>query len=149
MCTMVGEVSEKVNIIQDSLTKLDSQLGELQDLSALAVDTLTLLSASDNLHQEEARLTQSRLIQTSQHALPHSWTLHRSGADYDVANMRRLTCKPFRSTPPSLIKGYILRHAPQESHLGIRGSRGEREGQMEEGENEVCCNRLQQQRNVN
>ncbi|XP_019717810.1 transient receptor potential cation channel subfamily M member 6 isoform X2 [Hippocampus comes] len=137
MCTMVGEVSEKVNIIQDSLTKLDSQLGELQDLSALAVDTLTLLSASDNLHQEEARLAQSRLIQTSQHALPHSWTLHRSGADYDVANMRRLTCKPFRSTPPSLIKGYILRHGPQESHLGIRGSRGEREGQMEEGENEL------------
>ncbi|KAM9823037.1 transient receptor potential cation channel subfamily M member 6 isoform 1-T1 [Syngnathus typhle] len=137
MCTMVGEVSEKVNIIQDNLTKLDSQLGQLQDLSALAVDTLTLLSASDNLHQEEARLAQSQLLQTSQHVLPHSWTLHRGGSEYDVSNMRRPMCKSCKSTPPSLIKGYILRHAPQESHLGIRGSRGEGEGQMEEAEKEL------------
>ncbi|XP_061624591.1 transient receptor potential cation channel subfamily M member 6 isoform X4 [Phyllopteryx taeniolatus] len=133
MCTMVGEVSEKVSIIQDSLTEVDSQLGQLQDLSALAVDTLTLLSASDNLHQEEARLAQSRPIQTSQHVLPHSWTLHhRGGADYDVANMRRLMCKPCKSTPSSLIQGCPLRQAPQESHRGGSGI----EGQMEEGEEE-------------
>ncbi|XP_077376929.1 transient receptor potential cation channel subfamily M member 6 isoform X2 [Festucalex cinctus] len=129
MCTMVGEVSEKVDIIQDSLTKLDSELGQLQDLSALAVDTLTLLSASDNLHQEEARLAQSRLSQTSQPVLPHSWTLHRGGVDYDAANMRRLMSKPYKSTPPSLIKGCLFRHAPQESHLRVRG----REAQTEDG----------------
>uniref|UniRef100_A0A3Q4HM51 non-specific serine/threonine protein kinase n=1 Tax=Neolamprologus brichardi TaxID=32507 RepID=A0A3Q4HM51_NEOBR len=121
MCMMVGEVSEKVNFIQDSLSDLDSQLGHLQDLSALAVDTLTLLSASNNLHQEETRLAQCRLIPASQHALPHSWTLpHRSGA----ANIQRLVAKPYKSTPPSLVKGYTLagnRRESQECHVGVRG----------------------------
>lgn len=56
---MVGEVSEKVDSIQYSLSELDSQLGHLQDLSVLAVDTLTMLSASDSQHQEEARLAPS------------------------------------------------------------------------------------------
>uniref|UniRef100_A0A669BH36 non-specific serine/threonine protein kinase n=1 Tax=Oreochromis niloticus TaxID=8128 RepID=A0A669BH36_ORENI len=98
MCMMVGEVSEKVNFIQDNLSELDSQLGHLQDLSALAVDTLTFLSASNNLHQEETRLAQCRLITASQHAIPHSWTLpHRSGADCDVANIQRLVAKPYKS----------------------------------------------------
>uniref|UniRef100_A0A674P9K6 non-specific serine/threonine protein kinase n=1 Tax=Takifugu rubripes TaxID=31033 RepID=A0A674P9K6_TAKRU len=58
MNVMVEEVSEKVNFIQDSLLELDSQLGHLQDLSALAVDTLTMLSASDSQLQEEVRLSQ-------------------------------------------------------------------------------------------
>uniref|UniRef100_A0A671VST8 non-specific serine/threonine protein kinase n=1 Tax=Sparus aurata TaxID=8175 RepID=A0A671VST8_SPAAU len=124
MCLMIGEVTEKVNFIQDSLSDLDSQLGQLQDLSALAVDTLTLLSASDSLHQEEARLAQCRPIAASQHILPHSWTLpHRSGS-----------CK---STPPSLLKGYTLvasRRASQDCHAGARGSRGGRQGRTEEGE---------------
>ncbi|XP_057687570.1 transient receptor potential cation channel subfamily M member 6 isoform X2 [Corythoichthys intestinalis] len=110
MCTMVGEVSEKVTVIQDSLMKLDSQLGQLQDLSALAVDTLTLLSASDNLHQEETRLAQSQPIKTSRHVLPQSWSvLHR---------------------------GYTHRHVPQESHLEVRGSRGDRERLSGKGEKE-------------
>uniref|UniRef100_A0A4W6FW46 non-specific serine/threonine protein kinase n=1 Tax=Lates calcarifer TaxID=8187 RepID=A0A4W6FW46_LATCA len=105
MCTMVGEVSEKVNFIQDSLSELDCQLGQLQDLSALAVDTLTLFSASDSLHQEEARLAQCRSITASRHILPHSWTLpHRTGADFDLLNMRRLMAKSCKSTPPSLLK---------------------------------------------
>ncbi|TMS03286.1 Transient receptor potential cation channel subfamily M member 6 [Larimichthys crocea] len=87
MCTMAAEVSEKVNFIQNSLSDLDGQLGQLQDLSALAVDTLTLLSASDSRHQEEACLAQCRPVAASRHILPHSWTLpHRSGADCDVLN---------------------------------------------------------------
>uniref|UniRef100_A0A3B4GLA4 non-specific serine/threonine protein kinase n=1 Tax=Pundamilia nyererei TaxID=303518 RepID=A0A3B4GLA4_9CICH len=138
MCMMVGEVSEKVNFIQDSLSDLDSQLGHLQDLSALAVDTLTLLSASNNLHQEETRLAQCRLITASQHAIPHSWTLpHRSGADGDAANIQRLVAKPYKSTPPSLLKGYTLagnRRESQECHVGVRGSRGGRYGHTEEPE---------------
>uniref|UniRef100_A0A671VZ01 non-specific serine/threonine protein kinase n=1 Tax=Sparus aurata TaxID=8175 RepID=A0A671VZ01_SPAAU len=109
MCLMIGEVTEKVNFIQDSLSDLDSQLGQLQDLSALAVDTLTLLSASDSLHQEEARLAQCRPIAASQHILPHSWTLpHRSGAEWDGLNVRRMMAKSCKSTPPSLLKGYTL-----------------------------------------
>ncbi|TNN86442.1 Transient receptor potential cation channel subfamily M member 6 [Liparis tanakae] len=85
MCMMVGEVSDKVIFIQDSLSGLDGQLGQLQDLSALAVDTLTLLSASDSLQQEEARLAQCQLLTESRHILPHSWTLpHMSEADCDV-----------------------------------------------------------------
>ncbi|XP_042276131.1 transient receptor potential cation channel subfamily M member 6 isoform X2 [Thunnus maccoyii] len=138
MCMMVGEVSEKVNFIQDSLSELDCQLGQLQDLSVLAVDTLTLLSASDSLHQEGARLAQCRPITVSQHVLPHSWTLpHRGGADCDVLNMWRLTAKPCKSTPPSLLKGHTLmgsRLASQECHVGAKGSRGGRQGHSEEGE---------------
>uniref|UniRef100_A0A673ZF93 non-specific serine/threonine protein kinase n=1 Tax=Salmo trutta TaxID=8032 RepID=A0A673ZF93_SALTR len=53
MGVVMGEVSDRVHFIQDTLQVLDSQLGQLQDLSALAVDTLTLLSASDSLQQEE------------------------------------------------------------------------------------------------
>lgn len=135
---MIGEVTEKVNFIQDSLSDLDSQLGQLQDLSALAVDTLTLLSASDSLHQEEARLAQCRPIAASQHILPHSWTLpHRSGAEWDGLNVRRMMAKSCKSTPPSLLKGYTLvasRRASQDCHAGARGSRGGRQGRTEEGE---------------
>ena len=129
---MVGEVSEKVIFIQDSLTELDYQLGQLQDLSALAVDTLTLLSASNNLHQGEARLARCQPITASQHILPHSWTFpHRSGADCDIFNMRWLMAKSCISTPPSLSKGHTLvagRLASQECHVGARGSR---EGRQE------------------
>uniref|UniRef100_A0A3Q1EW81 non-specific serine/threonine protein kinase n=1 Tax=Acanthochromis polyacanthus TaxID=80966 RepID=A0A3Q1EW81_9TELE len=138
MCMMVGEVSEKVNLIQDSLSKLDCQLGQLQDLSALAVDTVALISASDCLHQEETRLAQCRLITDSRHVLPHSWTLpHRAGTDCDVPNIRRLIAKSCKSTPPSLLKGYTLvasRCPSQECHVRAKGSTGGRHGHTEEGE---------------
>ncbi|XP_038558702.1 transient receptor potential cation channel subfamily M member 6 isoform X1 [Micropterus salmoides] len=140
MCMMVGEVSEKVIFIQDGLSELDCQLGQLQDLSALAVDTLTLLSASDSLHQEEARLAQCRPITASQHILSHSCSLpHRSGADCDVLNMRRVMAKSCKSTPPSLLKGCTVvtsRVASQECHVGARGGRGRRQGEGEEGTKE-------------
>ncbi|XP_063753308.1 transient receptor potential cation channel subfamily M member 6 isoform X2 [Eleginops maclovinus] len=138
MCMMVGEVSEKVIFIHDSLSELDSQLGRLQDLSALAVDTLTLLSASDSLHQEEARLAQCRVITSSLLILPHSLTLpHRGGADCDALNMRRVMPKSCKSTPPSLLKGYgpVANRLPfQESSTGAKGSRGGRQGHTEKGE---------------
>ncbi|KAM9858169.1 transient receptor potential cation channel subfamily M member 6 [Aulostomus maculatus] len=139
MSTMVGEVWDKVSFIQDSLAELDGQLGQLQDLSALAVDTLTLLSASDSLHQEEARLAQCRTIPTSQHTLPHSWTPpHRGGTDCDVLSMRRLMAKPCKSTPPSLLKGHthlVSRLASQECHVGVR--RSKEQGHVAEGEGEA------------
>lgn len=135
MCMMVGEVSEKVNFIQDNLSELDGHLGQLQDLSALALDTLTLLCASDSLHQEEARLA-CQPSTASRRILPHSWTLpHRSGADCDVLNIRRLLAKSCKSTPPSLLKGHTLvtsRRTPQECHVGARGIRGGKQGHSEE-----------------
>uniref|UniRef100_A0A3B4VHT4 non-specific serine/threonine protein kinase n=1 Tax=Seriola dumerili TaxID=41447 RepID=A0A3B4VHT4_SERDU len=121
MRMVVGEVSERVNFIQDSMSELDCQLGQLQDLSVQAVDTLTLLSASDSLQLEEARLAQCRPLTASRHILPHSWTLlHRNGADSEVLSMRRLMAKSCKSTPPSLLKGYTLatsRLASQECNL--------------------------------
>lgn len=134
---VVGEVSEKVEFIQDSLSALDGQLGHLQDLSALAVDTLTLLSASDSLYQEEARLAHCPPIALSQHVLPHSCTLpHKS----DVPNLRRMMAKSCKSTPPSLLKGSGLvsgRLLSQECHVTARGRRGGGLGHAQEGEEET------------
>lgn len=45
MCLQLREVGNKVNFIKRSLHTLDSQIGHLQDLSALTVDTLKTLSA--------------------------------------------------------------------------------------------------------
>uniref|UniRef100_A0A673ZAH0 non-specific serine/threonine protein kinase n=1 Tax=Salmo trutta TaxID=8032 RepID=A0A673ZAH0_SALTR len=102
MGVVMGEVSDRVHFIQDTLQVLDSQLGQLQDLSALAVDTLTLLSASDSLQQEEARLGHCRPITPSRHHVPHSWTLpHGGGGSVDI--MPCHTPRAYRSTPPSLL----------------------------------------------
>lgn len=134
---VVGEISEKVEFIQDSLSALDGQLGRLQDLSALAVDTLTLFSASDSLCQEEARLAHCPPIAVSRHVLPHSWTLpHKS----DVPNLRRMMAKSCKSTPPSLLKGSGLvssRLTSQECHVTARGRRGGGLGHAQEGEGEA------------
>ncbi|XP_059363002.1 transient receptor potential cation channel subfamily M member 7-like isoform X1 [Carassius carassius] len=45
MCVQLKEVGNKVNFIKRSLHTLDSQIGHLQDLSALTVDTLKALTA--------------------------------------------------------------------------------------------------------
>ncbi|CAN9513433.1 unnamed protein product [Ophioblennius macclurei] len=118
MCMMMGEVSDKVNVIQDDLSELDCQLGQLQDLSVLAVDTLALLSASDSLHQEGARLAQCKLLTPSRHAVPHSWSLpRRNGADDEVPGVRRLMAKSCKSTPPSLLKHHL-----NENRMGLSRS---------------------------
>lgn len=130
---MVGEVSEKVNFIQHSLSELDSQLGQLQDLSALAVDTLTLLSTSDNLYQEEARLAQRWRVAASHRTLPHSWTLlHRSGTDSDGSNLKRAAAKTCKSTPPSLLKCSALTGS-----RGVRRDKEEKLGSSEVGQETV------------
>lgn len=114
MAVMVGEVSEKVTFLQDSLSELDSQLGHLQDLSALAVDTLTMLSASDSQHQEEARLAQCQPATTSWCVHPHSWTQNlRDG----LAERLVTACK---SSPASLLKNLagIGSRRPSQEQLG-------------------------------
>ncbi|XP_053336833.1 transient receptor potential cation channel subfamily M member 6 isoform X1 [Clarias gariepinus] len=62
MMGTLAEVSEKVQFIQESLQTLDAHLGQLQDLSALAVDTLNLLSASENRQQKAVHLCPSPRI---------------------------------------------------------------------------------------
>lgn len=134
MSTIVGEVTERVDFIQDSLSELDGQLGQLQDLSALAVDTLTLLSATGSIYQEEARLARCTPTALSRHALPHSWTLlHRS----DGASLRRTVAKSCKSTPPSLLKGSAVvssRLRSQERCVIARGNREAGPGHTQDGE---------------
>uniref|UniRef100_A0A8B9CI76 non-specific serine/threonine protein kinase n=1 Tax=Anser brachyrhynchus TaxID=132585 RepID=A0A8B9CI76_9AVES len=60
MFLQLKEVHEKVFYIKESLISLDSQLGHLQDLSALTVDILKVLSAVDTLQVEEALLADTK-----------------------------------------------------------------------------------------
>ncbi|XP_062874411.1 transient receptor potential cation channel subfamily M member 6 [Trichomycterus rosablanca] len=99
MMGTLSEVSEKVQFIQESLQRLDSQLGQLQDLSALAVDTLNLLSASDN-RQQEAELL--RPIGSRYQQLSHSWSLRVGGTA--TPSHAPPSPKAYRSTPPSLLR---------------------------------------------
>uniref|UniRef100_A0A4W5L7R2 non-specific serine/threonine protein kinase n=1 Tax=Hucho hucho TaxID=62062 RepID=A0A4W5L7R2_9TELE len=130
MGVVMGEVSDRVHFIQDTLQVLDSQLGQLQDLSALAVDTLTLLSASDSLQQEEARLGHCLPITPSRHHVPHSWTLpHGGGGSVDI--MPCHTPRAYRSTPPSLLWGHTSSRSQRPSlewHTGAWGG-GDHGGQ--------------------
>uniref|UniRef100_A0A8C7CM02 non-specific serine/threonine protein kinase n=1 Tax=Oncorhynchus kisutch TaxID=8019 RepID=A0A8C7CM02_ONCKI len=136
MGVVMREVSDRVHFIQDTLKVLDSQLGQLQDLSALAVDTLTLLSASDSLQQEEARLGHCRPITPSRHHVPHSWTLpHGGGGSVDI--MPCHTPRAYRSTPPSLLWGHTSSRSQRPSlewHTGAWGG-GNHGGQ---GAGESC-----------
>lgn len=103
MAGILAEVAEKVNIIQDNLRTLDGHLGQLQDLSALAVDTLNLLSATDNHQQEVARLGQSQPITCRHEQVSHSCCLRVGGS---VAPSQALPSpKHYRSMPPSLLRG--------------------------------------------
>lgn len=103
MAGILVEVAEKVNIIQDNLRTLDTNLGQLQDLSALAVDTLNLLSATDNQQQEVARLGQSHPHACRHEQVSHSCCLRIGGS---VAPSQALPSpKHYRSMPPSLLRG--------------------------------------------
>ncbi|KAI4877087.1 hypothetical protein NFI96_031419, partial [Prochilodus magdalenae] len=99
----LSEVSEKVQFIQESLQMLDGHLGELQDMSAQAVDTLNLLSATDNRQQEAVLLGHSQPIASPYQQLSHSWSLRVGGSV--TPSHAPLSPKPYRSTPPSLLRG--------------------------------------------
>ncbi|XP_026883700.2 transient receptor potential cation channel subfamily M member 6 isoform X3 [Electrophorus electricus] len=106
MVTTLSEVAEKVQFIQESLQTLDGHLGRLQDLSALAVDTLNLLSATDNRQHEAVLLGNSQPIRRPYQQLSHSWSL-RIGGNV-MPNQAPLSPKAYRSTPPSLLRGLGL-----------------------------------------
>uniref|UniRef100_A0A8C0IIL5 non-specific serine/threonine protein kinase n=1 Tax=Bubo bubo TaxID=30461 RepID=A0A8C0IIL5_BUBBB len=72
MFLQLKEVHEKVFCIKESLLSLDSQLGHLQDLSALTVDILKVLSAVDTLQVKEALLADTK--HRTDRKLPHSWS---------------------------------------------------------------------------
>uniref|UniRef100_A0A673JTY3 non-specific serine/threonine protein kinase n=1 Tax=Sinocyclocheilus rhinocerous TaxID=307959 RepID=A0A673JTY3_9TELE len=103
MAGILVEVAEKISIIQDNMRTLDGHLGQLQDLSALAVDTLNFLSATDNQQQEVARFGQSQPISCRHEQVSHSCCLRIGGS---VAPSQALPSpKHYRSMPPSLLRG--------------------------------------------
>ncbi|NXD05391.1 TRPM6 protein, partial [Certhia familiaris] len=114
------EVHEKVFFIKESLFSLDSQLGHLQDLSALTVDILKVLSAVDTLKVEEALLADTK-HQTCR-KLPHSW----SNALYSktLSSLEGLYDKKYHyySMPPSLLRSLVRTQSPSECKLLKSGS---------------------------
>ncbi|XP_009461905.1 PREDICTED: transient receptor potential cation channel subfamily M member 6 [Nipponia nippon] len=112
MFLQLKEVHEKVFYIKESLLSLDSQLGHLQDLSALTVDILKVLSAVDTLQVEGALLadTEHRTCRK----LPHSW----SNVLYSktLSSLECLYDKKYHyySMPPSLLRSLVRSQWPSE-----------------------------------
>ncbi|KAK3514501.1 hypothetical protein QTP70_018664, partial [Hemibagrus guttatus] len=99
MMGTLAEVSEKVQFIQENLQTLDAHLGRLQDLSALAVDTLNLLSASENRQQEAVHLCTSPRITVTSYS-------QRSSIGVNLSpSYAPLSPKAYWSNPPSLLRG--------------------------------------------
>ncbi|XP_066474154.1 transient receptor potential cation channel subfamily M member 6 [Tiliqua scincoides] len=117
MFSQLKEVHEKVFYIKDALLALDSQLGHLQDLSALTIDTLKVISAVDTLQVEEALLADTK--HQAYRKLPHSW----SNAMYSktLGSLERASDKEFNSysMPPSLLKNLARSQWPSEGHHRI------------------------------
>uniref|UniRef100_A0ACB8ERJ1 Uncharacterized protein n=1 Tax=Sphaerodactylus townsendi TaxID=933632 RepID=A0ACB8ERJ1_9SAUR len=114
MFKQLKEVHEKVCYIKDALLALDSHLGHLQDLSALTVDTLKVISAVDTLQVEEAFLADTK--HQDYRRLPHSW----SNATYSKAfsSLECIKDKKYHyfSVPPSLLRSLAKNQWPSESH---------------------------------
>ncbi|KAG8595786.1 hypothetical protein GDO81_001633 [Engystomops pustulosus] len=106
MFLQLKEMNEKVFYIKDSLISLDSQLGHLQDLSALTVDTLKVISAVDTLHVEEALIKDQKTLSCKK--IPHSW----SNVTYSENNRQY----NYYSMPPSLLRTLARSQWPSESH---------------------------------
>ncbi|KAM9330708.1 transient receptor potential cation channel subfamily M member 6 [Gastrophryne carolinensis] len=106
MFMQLKEVNEKVFSIKDSLITLDSQLGHLQDLSALTVDTLKVISAVDSLQVEEALIKDSKSI--SSKTLPHSWS--------NIPYAKHNKTYNYYSMPPSLLRTLARSQWPSVCH---------------------------------
>uniref|UniRef100_A0A8C4RY48 non-specific serine/threonine protein kinase n=1 Tax=Erpetoichthys calabaricus TaxID=27687 RepID=A0A8C4RY48_ERPCA len=106
MFLQLKDVIEKIYFIKESLQSLDSQLGHLQDLSALTVDTLKVISAVDSLKVEEALLAHKK--HSSCRKIPHSWSnamyLNPSNSLHEEIEKKY----HYYSTPPS-----VFRHLAQ------------------------------------
>ncbi|KAM5194380.1 transient receptor potential cation channel subfamily M member 6 isoform 2-T2 [Mantella aurantiaca] len=106
MFLQLKEMGEKVFYIKDSLISLDSQLGHLQDLSALTVDTLKVISAVDSLQVEEALMKDQKSFSCKK--IAHSW----SNATYSQHNKKY----NYYSMPPSLLRTLAKSQVPSECH---------------------------------
>ncbi|OWK61589.1 Transient receptor potential cation channel subfamily M member 6 [Lonchura striata] len=115
MFQQLKEVHEKVFYIKESLLSLDSHLGHLQDLSALTVDILKVLSAVDTLKVKEALLADTK-HQTCRKQ-PHSW----SNAFYSktLSSLEGLYDKKYHyySMPPSLLRSLVRTQSPSHCKL--------------------------------
>uniref|UniRef100_A0A7N8X562 non-specific serine/threonine protein kinase n=1 Tax=Mastacembelus armatus TaxID=205130 RepID=A0A7N8X562_9TELE len=112
MCLQLKEVGNKVNFIKRSLHTLDSQIGHLQDLSALTVDTLKTLSAqrvsedSKVHHQITRELSLSKNVAPSIAPVaadtgPHSKSSVMGKRTVERNNLMRLSQSiPFTPVPP-------------------------------------------------
>ncbi|XP_028980332.1 transient receptor potential cation channel subfamily M member 7 isoform X2 [Esox lucius] len=72
MCVQLKEVGNKVNFIKRSLHTLDSQIGHLQDLSALTVDTLKTLTAQRASEASKVHNQITRELSLSKNVAPTS-----------------------------------------------------------------------------
>uniref|UniRef100_A0A8D1CAR4 non-specific serine/threonine protein kinase n=1 Tax=Sus scrofa TaxID=9823 RepID=A0A8D1CAR4_PIG len=102
MYFQLKEMNEKVSFIKDSLLSLDSQVGHLQDLSALTVDTLKVLSAVDTLQEDKALLAKRE--HSPCRKLPHSWSnviCAEVLGSIEVSGKKKYQCY---SMPPSLLR---------------------------------------------
>ncbi|XP_052007956.1 transient receptor potential cation channel subfamily M member 7-like [Xyrauchen texanus] len=70
MCVQLKEVGSKVNFIKRSLHTLDSQIGHLQDLSALTVDTLKALTAQRASEASKVHNQITRELSVSKNLVP-------------------------------------------------------------------------------
>ncbi|XP_043568129.1 transient receptor potential cation channel subfamily M member 6 isoform X3 [Chiloscyllium plagiosum] len=109
MAMHLKEVNEKVHYVKESLHSLDSQLGHLQDLSALTVDTLKVISAVDSLKVDDAFLG-SNTESSDFRKLPHSWSnvVHLNPLDNFSAKAKQ----NYFSTPPSLLRNLANSQKP-------------------------------------
>ncbi|KAJ8380728.1 hypothetical protein SKAU_G00015060 [Synaphobranchus kaupii] len=124
MSAQLQEVAGKVHEVQDELQSLDGHLGRLQDMSALVVDTLALVSAADSRQAGEALLGQRRPFASSRRRLPHSWS--HVGHVTATGGVDSLCLAPppaqHRSTPPSLLRCVV--HGNRQLSQDWRGSGG-------------------------
>uniref|UniRef100_A0A670YHV2 non-specific serine/threonine protein kinase n=1 Tax=Pseudonaja textilis TaxID=8673 RepID=A0A670YHV2_PSETE len=107
MFSQLKEIHDKVIYIKDSLLALDSQLGHLQDLSVLTVDTLKVISAVDTLQEGEVFLSEQK-HQTCR-KLPHSWSNTLCSKALSCMESESIKCN-YYSVPPSLQRNLARSH---------------------------------------
>ncbi|KAF4025434.1 hypothetical protein G4228_017472 [Cervus hanglu yarkandensis] len=116
MYFQLKEMNEKVSFIKESLLSLDSQVGHLQDLSALTVDTLKVLSAVDTLQEDKALLANRK--HSTCRKLPHSWSnviCAEVLGSMPLSEKKKYQCY---SMPPSLLRSLARGWYPPRGQKG-------------------------------